>query len=496
VAVSAARWLFLGLIVWAPWPIGSNRPWAWAILEVGIFLAAGLWVLGWMLGHTRYPGVIRHAKPALAVFGLWLAYLTLHWVPLPGALVALLSPQSAEIQRLAAQYTPSGDAWMTLSLVPQASFAFWLKSVAYMIAFALTIVLANTRERAQMIAYAIVLGGLLQAVYGGLMHLSGTDLEMLGAKFTHSSQASGAFVNRNHLAGCLEMALAVGIGLMMAGLQERGQRTWRQFWRDMAVLLLSGKAPLRIFLIVMVISLVMTRSRMGNTAFFSSLLVAGGIMLLFRRYATRSTIILVTSLIVVDIFIVGAWFGVEKTVQRIQQTTTGEVEERVEPSKYALDMVRDYPVFGAGPGTFYTTFSRYRGPDVNAFFDFAHNDYVQLLVEAGAVGIVLVGSLPLMALWCAILALARRRDQLARGFAFSVIMGVTAIGIHSTVDFNLQVPANAFVFVILLAFGWIALYLDRSTSTATATSAGSRRASRSGEDRPASAAGESRPASG
>ena len=40
-------------------------------------------------------------------------------------------------------------------------------------------------------------------------------------------------------------------------------------------------------------------------------------------------------------------------------------------------------------------------------------------------------------------------------------MGVIAIGIHSTVDFNLQIPANAFIFVILLALGWISLHLGR-----------------------------------
>ena len=59
------------------------------------------------------------------------------------------------------------------------------------------------------------------------------------------------------------------------------------------------------------------------------------------------------------------------------------------------------------------------------------------------------------------LAQARRRDPLVRGVAFGVVMGVVAIGIHSTVDFNLQIPANAFVFMILLALGWVSLYLNR-----------------------------------
>jgi len=42
-----------------------------------------------------------------------------------------------------------------------------------------------------------------------------------------------------------------------------------------------------------------------------------------------------------------------------------------------------------------------------------------------------------------------------------VLMGVIAIGIHSTVDFNLQIPANALTFTVLIAYGWIALYLER-----------------------------------
>jgi O-antigen ligase len=342
---------------------------------------------------------------------------------------------------------------------PAASLAFWLKSCAYACAFFLTLALARTRERAQLIAYTLVLSGLAQAVYGGLMHLSGSDLEIFGTKVNHSGQASGGFVNRNHLAGFLEITLAMGIGLMVGSLRETGQRTWRQFWRDMAALALSARAPLRLVLVAMVIALVMTRSRMGNTAFFASLLVAGTVALALSRRATRSTVILIASLIAIDIFIVGSWFGVEKTMQRIEQTTVRDVGERGDPGAQALALARDYPVFGAGGGTFYSAFTRYRGPELRAYFDHAHNDYIQFLAETGIVGLALAASLPAFALVLAVLALARRRDPLARGFAFAVLMGVCSLAIHSTVDFNLQIPANAFAFMVLLAYGWIALYL-------------------------------------
>jgi hypothetical protein len=61
-----------------------------------------------------------------------------------------------------------------------------------------------------------------------------------------------------------------------------------------------------------------------------------------------------------------------------------------------------------------------------------------------------------------VLAQARRWDPLARGMGFAAVMGIVALGIHSTVDFNLQIPANAFAFMILLGFGWLSLFLDRS----------------------------------
>jgi putative inorganic carbon (HCO3(-)) transporter len=460
--------VFLALLVWAPFPLGSNRAWAWTILETGLFLAAALWVIGWMQRRHGSLAVVRAAWPAFALLGVWLTYLALHWIALPAGLVRMLSPQAAALHALAASYaTPGGaGAWITLSLDPNASFVFWLKSCAWAIAFFLTLALAHTRERARLIAFVLVLSGLAQAVYGGLMHLSGTNVELFGITIPHTSQASGGFVNRNHLAGFLEITLALGIGLMVGSLHDTGRRSWRQFWRDMAALLLSPRAPLRLFLVTMVIALVMTRSRMGNTAFFASLLIAGGVALALSRHATRSTVILIASLIAIDLFIIGSWFGVEKTIHRIEQTTVGDIEEREDPTVYALEMARDYTLLGAGPGTFHTAFTRYRGPDIQPFFDHAHNDYTQFLVETGALGAGLIGTLPLMALVLSVLALSRRRDPLARGFAFSVVMGVSAIAIHSTVDFNLQIPANAFAFMVLLAYGWIALYLDSQERSA------------------------------
>lgn len=457
--------LLIVLILWAPIPLGSNRGWAWGLLEAGLFTAGICWLLAWLRGEVRTPEVLARAWPAFAVLGAWLAYLTLYWIPLPLGWVEVLSPQAGRMYALVAGLGSHGGAAPAyLSVDPNASFSFWLKSCAYATAFFLTLALCCTRERLRLVAYVLVLSGLMQALYGGLMHLGGEDFVIFGSSIAHSSQASGGFVNRNHLAGFLEITLAIGIGLMISDLEDVAPRTWRRFVRDAAQVILSRKAPLRICLIVMVVGLVMTRSRMGNTAFFASLVVAGTIALALSRHASRSTVILIVSLIAVDIFVIGAWFGVEKTVQRIGQTTRHDVEERVDPSGEALAILYDFPVFGSGAGSFYTIFSRYRSEDILPFYDFVHNDYVQLLTDTGVIGICIISLFALMPLVAAILAQAWRRDPLARGMGFAAVMGITALGIHSSVDFNLQIPANAFVFMILLAFGWLSLHLDRRTA--------------------------------
>src|SRR6185436_1554826 len=108
--------------------LGSNRAWAWTVLELGLFLAAGLWTLGWMQRRHGSLQLLRAARPAFALLGLWLAWLALQCIPLPAGLVRVLSPQAAALHALAAPY--AGDAWITLSVDPNASLVFWLKNCA------------------------------------------------------------------------------------------------------------------------------------------------------------------------------------------------------------------------------------------------------------------------------------------------------------------------------------------------------------------------------
>ena len=174
-------------------------------------------------------------------------------------------------------------------------------------------------------------------------------------------------------------------------------------------------------------------------------------------------IILLVSLIAVDVFIVGTYFGTQRVVERIAQTTA-ETEDRDEVAAYALSMWKDYPVFGSGLGSFPVVFPRYSADGTLVSYTHAHNDYLEFGAEAGAVGLSLLGLMVLMSFAVALRAQYLRRDPLMRGLSFAAMMGILALMIHSSVDFNLQIPANALTFMLLLAFAWISLYHESAES--------------------------------
>ncbi|OGA51158.1 MAG: hypothetical protein A3G25_12530 [Betaproteobacteria bacterium RIFCSPLOWO2_12_FULL_63_13] len=485
---SADAWvfgLFLALLFWAPLPLGSARPWAWTILELGIYFLAACWLALWAFGRARVRAPCREAWPVLTLFAIWLAIVGVQLLPLPREMAEIISPESLRVWLDAGRFAERG---YPVSTEPEATTVFLLKSLAYALAFFLTLVLADRRERLKALAFTLVASGLLQALYASFGHLLQLQYEFAFTPLNHGDRAIGTFRNPDHLAGYLELALSVGIGMMIGTLRERAPRTWRQRLRDWVGWMISPRILLRLVLVVMVIALVMTRSRGGNGAFFASMLVAGALGLALSRHATRSVVILIASLVVIDVFIVGAWFGVDKVMHRLEQTSltrdaravagTSEqsLEERGDPALFALNMARDYPWLGSGGGTFASTFMKYRTEELAGDFyvNAAHNDYAQFLVETGVIGLALMGLVVLLCFVTALKAQYQRTDPLARGVAFGATMGIVSLMIHSWVDFNLQTPSNALTFVVVLAMAWPAAYVGRQ-----------RHASESEEDRAA-----------
>ncbi len=442
-----SRWLFgayLALLVWAPVPLGSNRPWAWALAALWVLLLSLWWLSGWMRRRYVCSETVRAAWPMLACGLLWLAYVWLQLLPLPPGLLQWLSPEAARWHAQAA--SPAALIAAPLTLDRYGTLEAACKSTAYIAFFVLSLVLLLDRSRIRAAAYVLIASGVLQALYGGIASLQSTG-----------EVASGTFANRNHFAAYLVMCLSVGIGILIASLSGEASPSWKRYLRDLMQWMITPKMALRLALVVMVIALVLTRSRMGNSSFFISLLATGAIALALSQRATKSMVILIASLVAVDVFIVGTYFGTQRVVERIVQTTP-DTEDRDEVATYAFAMWKDYPLLGAGLGAFPVVFPRYSREGTALAYTHAHNDYLEFAAEVGLVGESLLALMVATSLAVALRAQHLRRDPLMRGLSFAAIMGILALLIHSSVDFNLQIPANALSFMLLLALAWIARY--------------------------------------
>ncbi len=153
----------LALIVWLPIPLGSNRDWAWAIVEIWIALQSISLIIAY---RGQLPSTqIKHYKYllcGLALFQLWVLFQTL---PLSWGPLSFLSSKSAEIYQLVG--APEGF----ISLDSRMTLTSFLRGLAYTLLIFNAIFLINSSKRIKQVVLIIVISGTIQAFYAAMMVL-------------------------------------------------------------------------------------------------------------------------------------------------------------------------------------------------------------------------------------------------------------------------------------------------------------------------------------
>jgi O-antigen ligase len=112
-------------------------------------------------------------------------------------------------------------------------------------------------------------------------------------------------------------------------------------------------------------------------------------------------------------------------------------------------MFRNKPVLGWGLGTFPVVYPQFRTFYSNFFVNFAHNDYLQLLVETGLLGFATMIWFLVTLYLRALKKIGNWPGETGGAMTLACLLGVSGILVHSAVDFNLQIPANAALFYVL-----------------------------------------------
>jgi len=381
--------------------------------------------------------------PALGLVALGLAQL----VPLDASLHALVAPGSGAVWHPAepAAAAVLGSGARPISVDP-ASTLRWLAFAGGLGLLALVSApsLADTR-RARIAASFVVVGALAVSTYGIFARARFGPL-LYGRIAVPTVSPFGPFVSKNHFAGYVAMAtlLALGLALGLAD-EERVRRSGRDPRRSSAVVLALVAA------LAMALGVLVSSSRGGV---FS--LLAGGLTLLLarmhlRRRASARSLARALPALAVGLVIGAVLLAVlPRDVPERMRSLAG-ASFRLDTWRDSLRTAAASPLLGHGLGSFHDAFARFKRGHGLIRVEHAENDYLELLVDAGVVGLglALFAAVALLAL--GLRGLDRSPEPLRRGLALGAMAGLVALGVHSALDFNLRIPSNAVLAAFLAA---------------------------------------------
>ncbi len=482
-------WGLCAVLVFVPLPIGSVEEWSIFVFEaatIGLFL---LYIGGRLFGRR----MTRRADPVIdaeedgrsfagrlplfvkVALGVFLGSVLLQIVPLPAGLVRVLSPRAYNIYAgLVRDAIMAPSSTLTLSLSPGASVSELVLVVCYGLFGYLVLRALRTRGRAEILVVVILASALFQAFYGMAETFSGHEAILGRPKRYGLGSVTGTFVNRNHLAGYLEMAFPLSLGYLLVKARyfamEKGMSLrQRVLWFGQESLqwtLLLGLVPVFIG-----VGLVFSKSRSGIMVLAITAVLAAAAVAQWRELSEgdeetsggrgsgagkgrgrERRLGRLVRVVLVAVLAAAVWLGIGPVVERFSDTDITAEGRRI-IYRNTVEMIGDFPLTGTGKGTYVHAYPMYEKVDDGQRLSFAHNDYLEFAVENGLIGggaIVLAGlglTVWLVGQW------RRRRGSFAKGVGLGAVLGVTALLLHGFTDFNLQITANAVTFTALAMLG-------------------------------------------
>ncbi|MFC1830822.1 O-antigen ligase family protein [Thermodesulfobacteriota bacterium] len=307
--------------------------------------------------------------------------------------------------------------------------------LSYLVIFYATVYCIRTRKDQRELIYVICAIGLLLIIIGFFKYLGFVlppwDYDDLNASMQF---ITGTYGNHNHFAGFLEMVIPITLVLFLS--RARRGLVWGALFS---------------FVIVLVACHILTLSRGGWLSLFASLCFMTVVLLLQKDFKNKTLLILVFSSCIGIVFFVLSGSGLfERALSLSDEETVMEMSGRTIAWKGTIDVIKDYPFLGTGPGTFTTIFPKYQPPGIMGRFYHAHNDYLQFISELGIMFVPLICFILFSFFTIGFKKIDSNSRQIS-SFTLGAMTGIVAILVHSFVDFNLHIPANAILFTVLAA---------------------------------------------
>jgi O-antigen ligase/tetratricopeptide (TPR) repeat protein len=333
-----------------------------------------------------------------------------------------------------ASFDPPGS----LSVDPPASASAARTASAYAALALVAFTVASLRGPGG-IALGLLAGGVFQALYGIVVLASGHDRIWTVPKTAYLQSATGTFVNRNHYAAYLAIALAAGTGLLLARIAETPRRrpgapAWVRYTEGRGGPVVLAALAVALTAAGLLVSFSRAGTALGIAAFALTILAAG----VPRRRRSRVAF-LAAALAVAAVPLLSV--GAAPLAERFSRSE----EDFLAPGGRATawrDTVRlaaASPLVGSGLGAFAEAYPSFRSPEVRAHYTHAHNDWLQAAAEGGLLGAACLLAVLLPVLARSPRAATGRNGPVVAGFAF----GLAAFAAHAAIDFPARIPAVA-----------------------------------------------------
>ena len=406
-AQPAASWfdacqiLQLSLLMIAPLAFGAVQPWAWGALIVGAVALLLLWGLA-SIGAGK---------------------VTLVWSPLYLPMLGVFAVAAVQLA-------------FGLSMDRVGTREALLKLAGYAVLFFVSQQLYASASAGtwRFMAAAVAVYLFLMSLFAIIQFFATPGL-LYGAIHAESESVFGPYVNRGNYAGLMEMLIPIVVCFALS-------LRWRH--------------PAKPFLLFVVFLALVSVSLSGSRAGLISLAVE------FGRVGVRVLAggidhkrVLVTGILIA--VLAGGffyWLDPGDVLGRWKQVASQPELALGNRQKIALDslhMSRDHLLHGVGLGAFQIAYTPYQSVVTDLTIDYAHNDYVQFLAEAGIWGWILLPAALVLFFLCSFRGLRARHLSHTRWLQLGAAIGVCGILVHSFSEFNLHIPANAAWFTFLAA---------------------------------------------
>lgn len=425
--------LLLGLFVVSPWPFGCASPAAQFVLLLAAMALAVL-AVGHLWTTRRDFGLSRDG-----VFWCLLGLTTWTWLqtlPLPEAVVAVLSPRAVEWHRSLrpewAETLPGESAaaaaprphWLPLSVAPLESQRLAGQLGGITLLYAAGRLLVGGGEFLRPAAWTGCTLGLLLSLAGMIQYLAG-ERERIYGRFDADSPVFGPFVNKNHFAFQVEVLIGLSLGLWLA--------EWRRWgWRS------ATTVGVFFVLGLMLASLVLSQCRGGLLTVGLSL--TGTVTLATPHLPYRRALLGGLLLLLAMAASWLAWLGNDAVFARLATLGGAAADNRTPLWLETWRLVELFPLSGAGGGAYtiaeLATRSRTLGPIISTT---AHNEYLEAWIEGGVPRFLLTVLLAVFLLRQTVQTYRSRGEVLDLGVFFAVC----SLAIHSVGDAGIHVPSVA-----------------------------------------------------